>query len=400
MGIHTDIRKNLRSLWAPNAFGLRRTMVSPLSRIENVWIDDFLTRFRALQACSLDRQWYLHELFDQLVCSYLKRTQPTIYIMIIDDSTNVPQQKKETQAHRVEAMRLLDERMGRDKPVFYPTGSTFHHAEGVLMPDGTREPTIDLRRIHKGVHQNLWLALRQYIETQQSWMADYLVKFVMDCDQRGPYVLEVSADKQPQHWKQNHEWNHNLGEADTAIIWWTHFVSAADTNIHIQTIDTDLIPIYCLYHSQHSALPRCNIYWHYRDTCKNVADEDRDVVVDLQKMVESIQSCQDLPQALRDPRMFALACLLCGHDNLNRGHYANRVSTTKIFETVANMQTSFMSLSTTTDVHQWFLQFVLICNSHVVTASSTNSDILKDCSRRLRFTYYYWLNALNGRRDD
>lgn len=433
MGGDLAIKEKLRAVWAGEAFQPSRYDHEGTYAI----IDDFLVTYKGIP--TVDCSYTLVELFDRFWRNaryHLGLSHCDTYIMVCDDRSNVPKLKGETQAKRVEASAKSNAKNGVAEVEPYPVGTVFVN-EGVKIPGAESEPEpICLRRLARSrwygpkegakwsnLGNDLWFAFHPMIEAAMKEIAPGRT-FIFDHVKEGPYIFDHG-----QVAVHATQLAHDLGEADPALVWWTHQLGKDRPTlgaVHWETTDTDLIALYALYHGQVEKRTKRQyqeedlfvkpgvrpVYWH----C------ERDVMVDMPLMARMI---------MRNTKFQTLACfamgfILAGCDIMHKARYAHRFGMMFVFDAVASVDVSQVGTA-----HAIFEQFLLnlyrdrlaggkltVPEAHRKPASVISIEAMRQRlatkkktpskfpsheetkwqAERFRFNYKYWMGAIEGKR--
>lgn len=250
-----------------------------------------------------------------------------VFIAICDDKRYVPHRKGSTQAKRAERGRRDDATKGLDEAEPYPPGWKLVDA-GVALPGEEEPQLIDLRRLRASdpTLRSLWQAFVPLIDRAMAAQTDPFT-----------FIFDFDADTGPVAWKSMdgrcHGPKHHLGEADPAMIWWLHYALTVMTTsddsllLHMLTTDTDLVPLYLLWHSRH--------YAEYRQRLAGVVwRRGRSEWVDLPTLAEQVavtflrsgggagNSSAERPARVDPLAMFAWFCAANDNDYVDRGMFA------------------------------------------------------------------------------
>lgn len=296
MGLDGWVKRTLRLSWAPLAFEPRRTHPNEPFAI----LDDFLIRYKGLP--TVGATYSLKELFEVMwrCTHHLMDPQSAcvVTVVVIDDKTNVFALKADTQAERVAAAHRSHEQNGVAGVEPYAIGS-------VLDDDGIIEPDCNVQRIclrrlalSRGIRgvsnagNDLWLAMVPMIR-QAMQACPPGRKFIFDVDKRGPLVF--TNDSMEMH----ADLAHDLGEADPALVWWSHHLRPL--TVHWISTDSDLIALYLVWHHRMNGTDMPSVFWHH----------DRNEMVNMRVLAETLVRRAPLS-------VLVYAFILCGCDFVHK----------------------------------------------------------------------------------
>lgn len=341
MGIYAQVVDKFRHAWAamawlPETYATHASGLGPgtTARSDVEWwqawfdprrkrtvgvVDDFLTRWMKVDR---EKEWTLDELFERFFCearrSLFQRKLPCdTYVSVCDDRALVTKWKARTQTKRRDTAESARERKGEAAAEAY---------EDNERPWELNLP-IDLKRAKATdkTDKALWEAFVPLIAAAMKEDCPPGRTFIFDYDQvKGPIYFHADGtheQKAPVH---------RMGEADPSCIWWAANHFADDADVHLLSIDSDLVPLYLAYHPL-ATEKRQRVYWHRSLS----TDRLRPVMVDLtQQLVPFFRRNVGLPLP-----WLVLLCCLCGSDFVKRDAYAfnRRGFLDKALQAVRNM---------------------------------------------------------------
>ena len=328
MGLNSSIKQLVTKAWAViTCLHSKAAAVRGQPRDTHVHIVDYLTKFRAMADVE---SYTLPLLADNLVHQIKGPTS----ILVCDCRAKVPKLKAGTQAARIDAVVKASAKRGLDEATPYPRGAEWDFATGWVkwteqescpddetkMMDVPKLEPINLPRLaksrwygapddpraHSNLGNELWATMHDRLQ-QVVTLSNSCRQVIFDYKHEGPVVF----DKSDKSGLLLESMAHNLGEADTALVWWAAQYDGKVDHIHLHTCDGDQMALYALYHDQRSASAqqRTKIWWH----C------DHDNVVDLCQMVTCMLGRDFLlknGQTRRFPsaRHIGVFFILCGTD--------------------------------------------------------------------------------------
>jgi hypothetical protein len=323
MGIDLEIKKMLRNKLAPQSFQSVAAWWKAMTAQSRAYVclEDYLIRFKRIPAeCSPDSLEVLFLFMWKRVEQHLSAPHGrcNTYVLICDDRSNVTRLKSATQAKRAAQSQTTDARKGLDAAEPYD--------DNVCLSD---LPRVDLRRLavsSVAVRQQLWTAFDPFIRRAITRCPAGSC-FIFDFDRKGAIYYHqdgrVERNVDP----------HNLGEADPALIWWLHNlpsgVQRRTHDVHFFTTDTDVIPLYLLYHDLHPNLPnQYSVFWHH--------SVDSQEMVDLPAMADELVRNAYADGSVLSPLLcFVLVCIMSGTDLVDRGEYAKFLGMPAIMQAVS-----------------------------------------------------------------
>lgn len=292
-------------------------------------IVDYLIDFRGVN----DKvEWRLRDLFKQFMRhvdnELLRDPLCDTIIMVCDDKTNVNKDKAPTQKARAIAQMKSDRANGVAECTEYRLAKGHEHdwklsEMGLEYTSETMDKKplkvvqekVDLRSLKKldKTNKRLWDAFRDMaIEELRGNEAMRGKTFIFDYDNdKGAYHIDDGASTISG---SNPYPAHNLGEADPAVFWWIDYMRQRRPELveaHIVTSDTDMIPLYCLYHvnvMHREAFGECDASERYMPGLVLWHMDKAGTVCDLRMMAELIMAKGDMTL-----RRFALFCIMCGN---------------------------------------------------------------------------------------
>jgi len=301
MGIDTDVRKQMRTYYAREAW--HESEKTPLENY--VRIDDMLTRLHQAIGPNYNHMFTGVQLYTEVMRTVRTAfdTGCSVYIAICDDSTHVPREKGDTQAQR--------SRTSSNKPYELLKGYSF--TDGGLREDGPEatDELVDIRRLMatRALRRHFchFVALKalenEDVPNGKTFIFDY------DSNQH-PVILPKHRDTPAMH---------VFGEADLAMFYWAEIYH--DRDVIFTTVDTDIIPISTDYvYSKNSIrVPSTKMYWRY----------EKQSYVDIRMMLS-----KTLQHLQLSPGSFKLFCVLTGTDFFDKSQIMFKFGLEKILNAV------------------------------------------------------------------
>lgn len=340
MGTDTDLVKLLRDRYALLAWQSVRLKEPPAlivngrPALEQLRIDDYLIRWKTLKP---DSTYTVPELFAKfwkpVKDTLMKESSScTAFILIADDKSNVPHMKAAEQSKRGAAVAKSDEKKGIAPAEAYPEGWSLDAEKGVVYPqeekvDGKivvswcEEVDVDIRRLRKSdpTGKKMWECFVPLIQEAMLDGCPEGRQVVFDfCDT--PMVFESDGTVQ-----RSTTLDHNLGEADGAMIWWAHWwmqrKQLKSMEIFLHTADSDILPLYLLYWSRlrpdHNN-KQLNRIWWIRDYEQKI-----DLAACARGIVHNYVNHEEPRHGTGNVCAFAWACVVIKCDFLDRSEYAH-----------------------------------------------------------------------------
>lgn len=333
MGLHGK----LKSLWKHTI--AVAAWFSPDSPVvvngpSRVSLCDYLTKFMTLDR---DREWTLQELAGKLMFAVRYAAQTTV--LICDDRRYVPKLKAEEQGTRADGRAKVAASKGRAPAVPYPADA-YWTENGIAYKGCEEGEGIDLNRLSlsrwygapddpnrcSNLGNVIWRDMHSDLQErlQQKGRSAREVVFHHDA-KMGPVRFTTIQDPEVGTWntlRQEDTFTHDfkLGEADTAILEWTAEFDGKVDAIEWDTCDSDLIALYCLYHSRRTAdqRARTRIWW----MCSREEAVDLCMLVEL-TLRKDIRCQDDLMRRFASAEAIALFMIFCGNDFIKHKCYAH-----------------------------------------------------------------------------
>lgn len=342
MGTDTDLVKLLRERYAVLAWQQAKLrdppalMIDGKPAMQQVHIDDYLIRWKTLKADG-ETTYTVQHLFSSFFkpvrdTLFRESSSCTTFVVVADDKSRVPKMKGAEQGKRVAAVLKSEEKKGIAPAEAYPEGWTLDAVKGIVYPEEEKvdgettivwveEEHIDLRRLRKSdPHgKRLWDCFVPLIQEAMKDNCPEGRQFIFDyCET--PYVFDSEGEVQ-----RSTTLDHNLGEADGALIWWAHWwmhrKHVKSFEVFLHTTDSDILPLYLLYwsrlRSDHNN-KQLNRIWWIRDH-----DQKIDLAACARGIVQNFIDPESTSYGTGNVCAFAWACIVIKCDFIDRSEYAH-----------------------------------------------------------------------------
>ena len=307
MGLDLEIRNACHAFWAGRRFMKRRTALLKLGDGGHVKIADVLasglffsfgenvsTKITTVEFFSIFMR-PIKKSFTQDNCS--------VYVASFDDESNKSKRKAKTMAKRVENAKKF-------KPDLVPYDSSL-----VLTTDGlydtetklTEKLDLDRFRISKSFRPALMTLFQEFLQRENFMRSDQLL--ILEFSKDGP-VFFPSIDNWPKDVPMPIDFaRHSHSESDPSLSWCARVFR--NKPVVVVGVDTDLIAIFFISLGALKNTSDRNplLLWFPKDSSEEV--------IDLNGLVDDVLSATQLTA-----EQFALYCIFCGSDYVDKGIYA------------------------------------------------------------------------------
>lgn len=286
MGIDTAIRELIKQK-VPTSF--YDSSVELLNDV--VVIDDVLTRMRRFGGSS-SRDFTGLELFNVFytIVKHYMNSGAAAYVLICDDNANIPHQKLSTQNRRNDG-----------------SGAAPYIGNYIIVEKGIYNTDIDLYGNHpelinverlmitRALRIKLWQFFNVRLMDTEQYSLREGFRVIFEYEKK-----KVNLYPDSYGWQQSWRAPHNLGEADTSLVYWAEKFQSYPTII--LTIDTDTLPITLNYmeRSGYARGPSAPLYWMYQKY-----KSDKYAYFDMIELYNKLW----LPAST-----FCLGCVMAGND--------------------------------------------------------------------------------------
>lgn len=315
MGLHSSIKQLLEQNF-PQCF--KATI--PAGR--RVVFDDALTRLKFMKG--RDPMLTIAEMADSVFGGEVRNqifNNPEVhaYIICIDDDSNKPHKGKEMLKRY---MASVAQAKKEGKEFDYPPGCSLS-LKGVIKPDGTIEPKVDVNRLFntRYLRRLLWAIV---LDEMKKIVWPKGKKVIFEFDQTGPWVFEGSKAI------KRIDLAHNHGEADLSALFW---MSEFPRSVYlVKTVDSDFIALSNIYLSSYkdSELEPDHMFWICTQRLKTGTTIQ---TIDMKKLKVEIENKFDLKRF-----DLLLALILNETDFYKKKDTTHNIGSSFILTAVAHMR--------------------------------------------------------------